>query len=451
MLSSIMSFSGLASGVQWRDSLDMIFKAETARRVTPLEREASLEQKRIDALSTYKGLVDKLAAAAKPLQDGSAFGKFAVSVTDSPATGHTLLAASASATASAGKYSVEVASLARAETWASGSKTSDTAALGLPTDPTTGTASFEINGKKIVVDGSDSLNSIRDKINAAGAGVTASVVRVADGDYRLTMTSDTMGSAGITYVDGPEGAGTALGLAETLAGTDAVVNVNGVKVTRQTNSISDAITGVTLDLKKAEPGSVVELTVEKDTQAAVDAVRAFADAYNAVRTFVDGQRDSSTAPLSRSSLLRHSLSAFKGVVLSDATDPAAGTLNNLALAGVTLTREGMLEVDETKFKETLAAKQVETKALFADVGARMDTETARTTRAETGLIASQTKIHDATILRLNQRADEARVRVDRMIERMVQEFVRMEQAMGMIQAQGNWLASQVASLPKPPE
>ena len=451
MLSSIMSFSGLASGVQWRDSLEQILQAETALRVTPLESEASLEQKRIDALGKYKDLVEKLGTAAEALEDGSAFSNFTSSVTASPVTGQALLTATASSTASAGSYNVEVVSLARVESWASASQASDTDPLGLPTDPGTGTSYFELNGTQIAVDGTDSLTSIRDKINTAGAGVTASVVRVADGDYRLTLTSDTAGAAGITYADGPDGAGAALGLAETLAGSDAVVNVNGVEVRRQTNSISDVITGVTLDLTKAEAGSVVEVSVEKDTQATVDAVKAFADAYNAVRTFVDGQRNSSTAPLSRSSLLRHSLSSFKEVLLTDATDPAAGSLSHPALAGVMLSREGMLEVDETKLEEVLSSQEGEATALFADVAARMNSQAGTITRAETGLIAGQTKIHDSTIVRLNRRADEARARVDSQIDRMLQEFVRMEQAMSQVQAQGNWLMSQVASLPQPPQ
>lgn len=438
-MSSIATFSGLASGVQWQDMVDQIMRAETARRLTPVQKEASLDQKRIDGLNRYKDLVAAFGTAAKSLRDATAFGKLTVSTPVSPTTGRTLVSATASDTATPGTHSVEVVSLARAHSMASSAQTSDTTALNL-------SGTFSLNGKTITVGTGDSLAAIRDQINGAGAGVTASVLKVADGSYRLTVTSSTMGAAGISYGDGPEGVGAALGIATTVAGADAEVNVNGVSVLRQTNSITDAITGVTLNLQQAEAGTTIQLKVERDQQAIVDAVKAFADAYNAVRAYVDQQNAGGAQPLARSSVLRTSLSTFKNVLLSEVTDPSATTYDHLVLVGVALTREGTLAVDETKLKEVIGSGLDDLRVLLTDVGARMTTATDEVTRDATGAVAVQITSLNDSIASLNRRSADIEARLELQRERITREFVLMEEALGRFQAQGSWLASQISAL-----
>lgn len=443
---SIGSFSGLASGIQWRDLLDQVMRAESARRITPVKQEATVEQRRIDGLNRYRDLAGKLNTAAKALGDGTAFGKFAVSVPPSPVTGRTLLAASASSEAAAGSYDVEVLSLARVHNMASGGKTSDTTALNLPADSLSGTATFALNGKTITVDGSDSLASIRDKINAADAGVTAGVLKESAGSFRLTLTSSTPGAEGIAYQDGPEGAGAALGISTTQAGSDAQLRINGITVTRQTNTVSDAIAGVTLELQQAEVGTTLRLGVTRDDGAALDTIKAFVTAYNDIRAFVDAQVSSATQPLTRSSVLRQSISAFKGALLEDVPDPSTTTLPRLGSLGITLSRSGTLEIDEARLKDALAKTPTDAKALLASVGSRIGVAAEALVRAETGGIAAQVKIHDRSIVTLNKRVEGIQDRLDRQYERMVKDYVRMEEALGRIQSQGNWLASQIGSM-----
>lgn len=433
---SIATFSGLASGVQWRELLEQISRAEAARRVTPLQQQAGAEQRRIDALNRYRGLVEQLATAAQALRDGDALGRLAVSTSGTGAGGRPLLGASATASASPGSHTVEVSRLARAHTLASAAFASDSTELGLA-------GSFTLNGVVIEVEPTDSLASLRDRVQGAGAGVGASVVRVADGSYRLAITSGTTGAAGIAYADA-DGVGAALGLETIAAGSDAEIVVDGLVLTRSTNVIADAIPGVTLSLQQAEPGTEVRVEIVRDEASALEAVRAFVSAYNAVRGFVDEQTSAGTQPLARSSLLRASLSAFRDVLLADAQ--VDGPLKRLALAGVSLGRTGRLELDEAKLKDVLATSRDDVAALLADVGARMRGAADAVARPVTGTIAGQVNALSQSVAALRRRADEAQLRVDRQLERLLDDFVRMEEALSRIQAQGDWLAGQVAAL-----
>jgi flagellar hook-associated protein 2 len=436
---SIASFSGLASGVQWRDLLDQVMRAETAKRITPVEREAGAEQQRINALNRYRDLVGKLDTAAQALKDGRPFGKFTVSGGDSAQTGRTLLSASASASAQTGSYTVRVLSLARTQAMATSPQSSSN-------DPLSLSGSFEINGKTITVDAVDSLAQLRDRINAADAGVTASVFMAAPGDYRLTLTSRTAGENTIGLVDGAGSVAAALGLHTTVDGSDARILVNGIAVTRQSNSLDDVIEGVTLNLQHAEPDADIELRVARDDSAMMDAVKAFVTAYNDIRSFVDQQTGSASQPLARSAVLRSSLNSFKEVLLSDVLDPENVPLTRLGSIGLTLSRNGILELDEAKLRDGVAGHLSSVQMLLAEAGSRLASATAQTTRADTGPIATQVRSHNDSITSLNRRADELRDRLDRQYERMERDFIRMESALLQIQSQGNWLTQQINAM-----
>src|SRR5215211_8308191 len=114
MADPIGSFSGLASGIQWRDMLDQIVAVDKQRRLDPVTKAKDLAQKRLDAWASYSTLVSKFRDAAKALRDGSAFSVFNVTGGLSSTTGRALLTATASSSAAPGTFDVEVLDLARA-------------------------------------------------------------------------------------------------------------------------------------------------------------------------------------------------------------------------------------------------------------------------------------------------------------------------------------------------
>lgn len=436
----IGTFSGLASGIQWRDMLDQIMKIESARQLTPVQSDAKLQQSRVNEFNRYSDLLTALTDATTAFTDGSTFHTMTASAGASSITGATLLSVAADQTATAGTHQVEVLSLARANVMATASQTSDSAALNL-------SGTFSLNGKTITVGTTDSLATIRDQINAAGAGVKASVIMVATGDYRLSISSDTMGAAGISYT--AETVGASLGIATTISGADAQLNVDGIAVVRQTNTISDAVEGLTLTLQKEEVGTTVSVAVSRDSQATTDTIKAFVDAYNALISYRRQQDSSSAKPLVRDPLIRGSINDIKDVILSPATDASILTYDHLSLVGISLSREGVLEIDQAKMDEALAADPAEVEALFTDVAANLSASATSYNQDATGLIDTKIKSLTETITRLNAKAGEVQDRLDDRMRRMEAEFMAMEEALSRINAQGNWFASQLQALQPP--
>ena len=200
------NFGGLSSGVQWNDIVDSTVNALKARTVTPITDRVTLRDRQKAAWTTLRGLVETLNQSALNIRR-EGFGGFSATAPNSAATGRTLLAATTSPQATAGRYRVEV--LQVAETAKIGGATaSDTAAArGL-------VGTFSVNGSSISVVATDSLTAIRDKINQANAGVSASIVSEGGTAGRLVVTSAASGSAGITIGDGSQGLARELGFLE---------------------------------------------------------------------------------------------------------------------------------------------------------------------------------------------------------------------------------------------
>lgn len=200
---AIASFSGLSSGIQWRDMIDQIMQMESARRLKPVADRIKLQEKRSTAWGEYDNLVTKLRDAATSFSTGSAFGVYKTSATSSAVSGRALVSATAADTASPGTYDVEVLALAKAEKLGSAEVADAGAALGLA-------GTFHVNGRAVTLTAADSLAAVRDRINAANSGsnasgVTATILSTSAGSHRLILTADATGSRGIELVDSDTG------------------------------------------------------------------------------------------------------------------------------------------------------------------------------------------------------------------------------------------------------
>lgn len=243
-MASIASFSGLASGIQWQDMIEQIMQVEAARRVNPINKQIVLQQQRTDAWNAYQSVIGRFADASKALRDGTAFSGYKASAT-SGAGGRALVNVAASASAAPGSYKVEVLGLATAEKLSGDVVSSATTALGL-------SGEFAVNGRRITVSASDTLSSLRDRINGANGGgspsrVSASILSTGTGEYRLVLSSDVAGSAGIDLADGAEGVLSNLGLTD--GTTSANTTASGGTATRAVSSVTSAIAaslGVTM-------------------------------------------------------------------------------------------------------------------------------------------------------------------------------------------------------------
>lgn len=232
----VFTIDGLASGLDTQNIIKQLMAIE--RR--PLERLQSQKSDLQAKKDTWRDINTRLYNLYSRATDITLAANWAVKKADT--SDANVLTVSAGSNAAAGAHTVSVSTLAKAHGVGSVTKTDPNAALGL-------TGSFSINGKSITVAASDSLNSIRDLINkTSGIGVTASVVQVSTGNYRMTITSTTTGAASkIKFRDGTTPTVTSANSAVvtatvTSAAYSGTYNVTVSQLATQAQSISSGTT-----------------------------------------------------------------------------------------------------------------------------------------------------------------------------------------------------------------
>jgi len=248
--------------------------------------------------------------------------------------------------------------------------------------------------------GDQSLQGIRDAINKANIGVQASIV--SDGSaspYRLVLTSNKTGEKSSMKISlsGENGAaadpalqallgydpGGVQGMKQTSAAQSAKLDVNGVAVTSDTNNISGAIQGVTLDVSQTGKSNV---TIAKDTNAVKTSVEAFVKAYNTLNSTMKSltSYDPETkkgGPLVGDSTVRSVQTQLRGLLGAAVGE---GKLTTLGQIGIAFQKDGSLAVDSSKLNKAMTDNFSEIAGLFAAVGKASDanikfnTSTAKT-------------------------------------------------------------------------
>jgi flagellar hook-associated protein 2 len=305
----------------------------------------------------------------------------------------------------------------------------------------------------LVVGANDTMQTLLDKMNDASTGfasgsrpATASLAS----DGSIVLADNTGGPSFLAFqlsLSQASGSTSSLGYGSTTvtgrnremqAGADAVIRVDGRTVVRNSNTITDAISGVTLSLNTAEPGTTIDVTVDRDVKGTVDSVQKLTDSYNQIRAFYDEQRGSD-APLYGDTRMRTIVSTIQDALRTDV--PANGTYNRLTLAGLSLDQKGLLTFNQDTFKTALANKPSEIEALFGFSGAGQAFVTAsdNATKFGSGTISVQLNNISQNTLVLKRRAADAQKRIDLRREQLVAQYTRMEDAMSKLKSQSSAL------------
>ncbi|HET9454589.1 MAG TPA: flagellar filament capping protein FliD [Gemmatimonadaceae bacterium] len=335
MAEPIGTVSGLASGIQWRDMIDQIMQLEESRTLTPLDAQMARISGESAAWRDYKAIAARFQTAALALKSADAFRALAARVATSP-SGRTLATVSASTTAVPGTYGLEVLSVARAEKIGGRVVTDAGAALGA-------SGQFVVNGKGIAIDVTDSLNAVRDRINAANSGTSptkvTAAIQTSGGRAQLVLSSDSAGVRGIELADvrradGAPSALEALGLASS-GGTAANYDADGLQQSGRISSVSLAMAQALGVLVDPPPSTVMvngeAIVVDLATESISDIVakiNAKSPGTASIETRTDGG----------ATLYRMKVA---GTVTSDGTDGSQRTLEALGL--VTRARDAVAQ------------------------------------------------------------------------------------------------------------
>jgi len=198
------------------------------------------------------------------------------------------------------------------------------------------------------------LADLARQINDADVGVRAQVLKVADGVHRLVLDASSTGTAAAFTATTDLAA---LGdLTTVREGADARLSLgDGLVVTRSSNTITDLMEGVTLDLRATTP-SEVTVTTERDVSAAADAVEAFVKAANEVLSTLSRHTsynaESGKAGALQGDSLARSLAVKVRGILSGAS--GTGDITHGSQIGMSLTRDGAVTIDRSALESALA-------------------------------------------------------------------------------------------------
>lgn len=350
--------------------------------VDELELEIAAFEDLQDLLEALEDAAEALTASAEleSLRDDVWVGKSAyLSSSDANTTASDVLGVLVDDEAAVGSYTIEIKQMATAHKLGGDTYADASASAGL-----SGTLSLvagdDYTATDIEISGDMSLDDIADAINdqSSATGVRASVLQVSDDEYMLVLSAIDTGQEITFDTDGADTTiAASLGLInadgsyanELVAADQAIFSVDGVEVTRSSNTVDDVIDGVTLYLYAEEAGTEITLEIDEDASSVYDAIEAFVTAYNELRSFVitnqayeAGEGASEDAVLFGDSLLSSVVSSvYDALSFTDDSD----TYASLSSIGITFDESNYLVIDSETLEDALVSNFDEVADLFS--------------------------------------------------------------------------------------
>lgn len=447
-----ISTLGAGSNIDLQGVLDKLKAADQV----PITNVKAQQLQYKDQLAEFETVNTKLLAVKSKALDLSLATTFSARQISSSQPG--FLTATVSSSASVGISSVHVARLAKQNSWQS----SGVATAGALVAAGAGTFAYTVDGvqSSVAVTATTTLQQLSDAINndANNPGVTASVMDDGTGTataFHLVLVSKETGEANAVTIDTNNTSLTfteVQGLAENL---DAEVTINGITYQRAGNTITDIISGVTLNLEA--PGDST-LKVTSDTASVKAKILAMVDAYNAAAKEIadNSQYDEETkvaGSLSGVSTFRTMVSQLKQTLLTS-IQGLGGAYDNLTDIGLAFNRDGSATMDETVLATALEDNPEDVQLLLVGdttsgidgVATLLNEQLRDITKPISGLIANEKERVDQTIQRLNDQIESMTIRLDNKYDLLTKQFVQLDTLMSNLQKQGDFLSAQIESM-----
>jgi flagellar hook-associated protein 2 len=301
------------------------------------------------------------------------------------------------------------------------------------------------------------LNDVANSINDSNAGVRAIVMNTkehlateGEDSYRLLVVSEASGKEAKVYID-PDT--TYLEFKEQVTGRNLEMLFEDVMVYDEDNNIEDLMPGMTLNAKRSEPGTKIQITVGYDQEKTVETIKNFVDNYNKVSEWLEKQfqvdpQSGQASALSRGNTLRSVRRA-----LQEATQfQGSGKYRNLADVGITTDpKTGALKMDEAKVKQSLADEYVEVAKLFIQserglgIGTRMSDAVRALENRSGGAISSKDREYSRALQELDSDIERKERLAGQRGEAVKRRFTALEGLLSGMKAQGDYLQQRLAS------
>jgi len=460
---SITSSTGLGSGMDINGLVTQLVTAEGQPQFDAITKQETAAQTRLSGLGTLKSALSTFQTTVQKLKDGSLF-----KATQAVSSNESVLKVTAGIGSVAGTHSVKVTQLAKAQQSVTAAEYTNSAAAVADTggtlDFTFPTGSTKTAFSITVDSTNNTLTGIRDAINSSASnnGITASIINV-DSTVtpgttvsKLVFTAKDSGSANgftLTTTGGDAGldklnTATSTNYSTTSA-ADAIISIDGQTATRSTNSMTDVLQGVTLDLQsfQSSTDTPVNVNVSLDSTAINKTITDFVSGYNTFRTATSnlskygGASSGSTngALIGDSTLLN-----ITGNLRQDTTNTvssATSSYNSLAMIGISIDRNGVMALDSTKLNTALSSNLSAVSDVFSSssgVATRLDTRLTGYLQSGGFLDTQQTSLGKQLTSLTTKRAD-VQLRLDNLQKGLQKQFIAMDLAVGQLKSTASFL------------
>lgn len=471
-----ISFIGSYSGID-KSMIDQLMEAERLPLVQLSNKKTTLTQKQ-NAWRDINTRLNSLFEKIKVLQKKDTF----LSKT-STSTNDEIVTLSPSNNAVEGKYKIHVKQLATSASIISGEIDLDGKGLsdelgieGKLTIKNNDYTEGEDNRATINIESTDSLRDIANKINSftkdrkdpidkektiKGTGITATII-----DNKLVLSDEKTGERDIT-LEGDDVVLSGLSLGEDIRtdidGQKAIFTVNDLEIKRDSNSVKDAIDGVTVNLhKEHKDGEYDTVTVSMNTEEITKAVQDFVDQYNSTMKYIEeklaaGDPDipGSAGILSGDGTLMRLHSSLRSMVTAPLDNENTPTRDISQLGVSTIDKYGQLKFDSAKFIKALENDTQDIINFFSskdsdgeEIGfvSRINTYIDSFISKNGGVIKTKTEGIDKILNDLNKQIENFNARMEKKEEYYTKKFAALDIAMMKAESQMEWLQGQMDAM-----
>lgn len=303
---------------------------------------------------------------------------------------------------------------------------------------------------EVVIEPGSTLNDVVQAINDADAGVKAMVINTKyyPESYRLLVISENSGKEARVYIDEDT---TFLEFKEQVTGRNLDVLFEDVPVTDEDNDLEDLVDGVVFNVKRSEPGTRVQVTIDHDIDATVESIQEWINKYNEIAKFINDQykldpKTKRGGILASDSALktvqRHLQSAVQGSLNT------GGKYSTLAEIGITTdAKTGLLNLDESKVRGSLAEDYSSVAGLFirtrdtTGVGERMAQKIRGLRDPVGGVLKSRLRGMDKIIKNQDELIERKERNMEDKVDSIRRRFTALEGRLSGLKAQGDFLKS----------
>lgn len=445
-VTSTVSSPGIGSGLDVNSIVTQLVAAERAAPDKRLSDATDADNTKISALGSLKAALASLQTAAKAMGSTGNLGKSTATSSDT-----STFTASTSGGGSA-SYGVEVVSLATASKIASGNYASASTEVGTGSvTVSVGTSSFTVNLSASADKLSDLVSAINGSVD--NKGVTASIVTDNNGSHLVlqsqkTGTANTVSLSSASTADGSSFISTSV--VQTAA--NAQLKIDGSSVTSSSNTVTDAINGITINLVKANPGVTNTLTIAPNATAAASAVQDFVTAYNSALSTIAGLTKFDSTGQANGALLGDStaqnlMTQLRSIVGGAVT--GSGTYNMLSQIGISSSKDGTLTLDTTVLNTALSTDIGSVQKMFSTtggIGTQM-TSLLNATLTVGGSIDSKTQSLQADLKDIAKQKAALDTRMSAEQTRLLAQYSALDTLVATLKSTQDYLTQQLANLP----